>query len=42
MSAEMGGEPGLSDSEWEEGRVSVKIYLRLSSTVTLHLGASAK
>jgi len=39
MSAEMGGEPGLPDSEWEEGRVSDKIYLRLSSTVTLPLKA---
>lgn len=37
MSAVMGGEVGFSDSEWEERQVSSKIYLRLSSEVTLPL-----
>lgn len=37
MSSLMDGEVGFSDSEWEERQVSIKIYLGLSSEVTLPL-----
>lgn len=37
MSALMGGEVGFSDREREERQVSSKIYLTLSSEVTLPL-----